>query len=145
MIGPLANPNHELFAQELAKGKLQHVAYLAAGYRGDKTGAARLAKNPKVQARVSELQAGAAKRAEIDAAWVLKNAAKLYEKAMEAKAFSAAKGALDLIGKHVEVQAFREQVQHSGRIEYSNLSDEELNARIAALTVGSDVPAPTTH
>jgi DNA-binding protein H-NS len=63
---------------------------------------------------------------------VLKKAAELHAKALKEKQLSVAKGALDIIGKHVDVQAFREQIQHSGLIEYKNLSDEEIAARIAA-------------
>lgn len=40
--------------------------------------------------------------------------------------------ALELIGKHVNVNAFREQVQHSGNINHTNLTDDELDAQIDA-------------
>lgn len=40
--------------------------------------------------------------------------------------------ALELIGKHVDVNAFREQVNHSGHINHTNLTDDELDAQIAA-------------
>ena len=33
MSGPLKNPRHERYAQELAKGKSQAEAYEAAGYK----------------------------------------------------------------------------------------------------------------
>jgi phage terminase small subunit len=74
----------------------------------------------------------------IDAAWVLQKAKELHEKALEAESYAAAKGALDLIGKHIDVQAFREQMQHSGRVEYVNMTDEEIEARIAAIQSGKD-------
>lgn len=61
----LANPKHELFAQELAKGVGQTEAYLLAGYRGDKTAASRLSTNVNIQARVAEILAAGAERAEI--------------------------------------------------------------------------------
>jgi hypothetical protein len=76
---------------------------------------------------------------------VLKKAVALHDKAMEAGAFASAKGALEIVGKHVEVQAFRDQIHHSGRVEFANLSDEELEARIAALTEGAYVPRLTSH
>jgi DNA-binding protein H-NS len=75
---------------------------------------------------------------------VLKKAAELHAKALEEKQLSVAKGALDIIGKHVDVQAFREQIQHSGLIEYKNLSDEEIAARIAAHEAAR-ADRPTTH
>lgn len=132
MPGPLKNSRHERFAQELAKGKSQSEAYIAAGYKGDRTAACRLSTNVNIRERVLELTKRAAEKTAIDAAWVLNRAAELHARALKEKQLSVAKGALDLIGKHVDVQAFREQVQHSGLIEYKNLSDEEIAARIAA-------------
>lgn len=136
MVGPLKNARHERFAQELAKGKSQEEAYRDAGYRGDRTAASRLATKDNIGERVTEIKERIAENAEtraaIDAAWVLRKAAELHDKALKEKQLSVAKGALDIIGKHVDVQAFREQVQHSGLIEYKNLSDEEIAARIAA-------------
>jgi hypothetical protein len=63
---------------------------------------------------------------------------------LESNAYPAAKGALELIGKHVDVRAFREHVEHSGLVEYRNLSDEEIAARIAAHQASS-AERPTTH
>jgi phage terminase small subunit len=40
--------------------------------------------------------------------------------------------ALELIGKHVDVNAFRDQINHSGNINHTNLTDDELDAQIAA-------------
>jgi phage terminase small subunit len=140
MPGPLKNARHERFAQELAKGEHASTAYKLAGYsavgNSAESAAARLFKNVKVAARIAELRAIVSDKITattgIDAAWVLQKAAELHAKALKEKQLSVAKGALDIIGKHVDVQAFREQIQHSGLIEYKNLSDEEIAARIAA-------------
>lgn len=51
----LANSRHEDFAQNLAKGMTQLKAYHAAGYRGGKAEASRLATNPNLKKRVGEL------------------------------------------------------------------------------------------
>lgn len=64
----LSNPKHELFAQELAKGKTQTEAYAVAGYVLSEANASRLTRNDKVQARVAELQERAAVRTEITVA-----------------------------------------------------------------------------
>lgn len=40
---------------------------------------------------------------------------------------------LELLGKHVVVGAFKEKIEHSGKIDISQLSDDELNAKLAAL------------
>lgn len=42
--------------------------------------------------------------------------------------------ALELIGKHVNVNAFREQVNHTGNINFTDMTDEELERRIAKLS-----------
>ncbi len=39
---------------------------------------------------------------------------------------------LELMGKHVSVQAFRENINHSGSLEIESLTDEQLDAKIAA-------------
>lgn len=61
----LDNARHERFAQELAKGKSQIEAYTIAGFKPNDGHAARLAGNGRVAARVTEILAGAARRAEI--------------------------------------------------------------------------------
>jgi phage terminase small subunit len=148
MPGPLKNARHERFAQELAKGASQAEAYARAGYKPSEQHASRLARNGKVRERLAQLQSAMAEKAieiaAIDAAWVLRKASELHDKALKAGALSVAKGALDLIGKHVDVQAFRDQVNHTGLIEYKNLSDEEIEARIAAHQAGNG-QRPTAH
>lgn len=42
--------------------------------------------------------------------------------------------ALELIGKHVTVNAFRENVNHSGSINLTSMTDEELDRQIAQLS-----------
>ncbi|QBF27167.1 terminase small subunit [Pseudomonas tructae] len=42
--------------------------------------------------------------------------------------------ALELIGKHVSVNAFRERVEHSGNINLTDLTDDELDRQIAKLS-----------
>ncbi|MBG0801652.1 terminase small subunit [Methylocystis sp. H4A] len=65
----LENPRHEIFAREIAKGASQREAYANAGYEGDErsmdANAARLIADDRVAIRVQEIQAAAAKRAEI--------------------------------------------------------------------------------
>lgn len=68
MSAPLTNEKHELFAQHLAKGELQKVAYAKAGYRGDEAAASKLADKPAVRARVAEILSRAAAKAEITVA-----------------------------------------------------------------------------
>lgn len=149
MPGPLKNARHERFAQELAKGATADAAYTSAGFRPNRGNATRLKLKESIFDRVQEIKGAVAEKitekVAIDAAWVLARAAELHAKALEEKQLSVAKGALDLIGKHVDVQAFREQMQLSGLIEYKNLSDEEIAARIAAHEAARGQRPTTTH
>lgn len=153
MPGPLKNARHEKFAQELAKGAVQSEAYKLAGYSATgnaaEAAASRLLRDVKVQKRVDEIKEAitgkVVEKTAIDAAWVLKKAVELHDKALKKEAFPAAKGALELIGKHVDVRAFREQIEHSGMIEYRDLSDAEVEARIAAHEAAGNGDRPTAH
>jgi phage terminase small subunit len=78
----LENPSHEIFAREIAKGKLQREAYRLAGYENENDRAAdanacRLLSTVTVESRVKEIQERAAKRAEIDIEAVLLELAKI--------------------------------------------------------------------
>ena len=53
----LINRQHEIFAQELAKGSTACDAQVVAGYAANRGNAANRAKNPEIQARVSEILA----------------------------------------------------------------------------------------
>lgn len=62
---PLANPKHELFAHELAKGRTQVEAYAKAGYKPNDGHAARLAGDGRIAQRVLELQTKVAAKVEV--------------------------------------------------------------------------------
>lgn len=66
MPGPLKSARHEKFAQELAKGKAQHDAFMAAGFKAQgnaaRANASRLLTDANVSARVEELKEKAAER-----------------------------------------------------------------------------------
>lgn len=53
----LSNPKHEIFAQELAKGKSAEEAHALAGYSQNRGNAATLKKNESILNRVAELLA----------------------------------------------------------------------------------------
>ena len=93
----LKNAKHELFAQELAKGRTQVEAYAAAGYAGDFTAASRLSSHVKVSARVAELLAKAAVRTEITVAGITERMLRLATKAEDlgdASGFQASRASL---------------------------------------------------
>lgn len=135
MAGPLKNTRQERFAQELAKGKSQVDAYRAAGYAGDETAACRLSKNVKVAARIEELQQRAASKAEVTIADI---ARQLDEDREFAKACGSAAAAVSAtLGKAKVLGLIKERHEHAGvnggPIEYRNLGEEEIDARLAAL------------
>lgn len=73
----LSNSKHEAFAQSLAKGFSASDAYVAAGYKASRSAASRLSTNVNIEARVAELTARGAERAEIDIARTLKELVRL--------------------------------------------------------------------
>lgn len=68
----LSNPKHELFAQQLAQGATADDAYVLAGYKPNRGNAARLKANDSLRARVAEIQAAGAERAEVSVEGVLR-------------------------------------------------------------------------
>lgn len=123
-------------------------------------------KLPEVAEYVGALQRLRSERTEIDADWVLRESTKLYQRCVNDKrvltdrkgmpildedgqlqwvfnATGAAK-ALELVGKHVNIQAFKENVGLSGAIgvavvDARALSDEQLRA-LAAIPIGPKAP-----
>jgi phage terminase small subunit len=85
---------------------------------------------PLIQARLAELMKERSERVKIDADWVLRQAVKVHERCMQAEPVtdregnatgefkfeaSGANKALELVGKHVNVQAFldKSKVEHA--------------------------------
>lgn len=128
----LKNNRYELFAQALAKGIGNMPAYAAAGYNPEtkhgSTVAARIANHPDVVARVAELQARGAVRAEVTVASLIEEAELIRVAAMEQGQLSAAIAAVRekgiLSGKRVQ----RTEVGLPG--EFDHLSDAELIASL---------------
>src|SRR6185437_14059548 len=86
----LRNPRHERFAQELATGKSADAAYVLAGYRENRSNAARLSANQGVQKRVTEIQSLGAERAVITVESLIAEAEAARSKAMAEKGGAAA-------------------------------------------------------
>lgn len=77
----LANPRHERFAQELAKGKSATEAYAEAGYEESRSAASRLSSNVNVQARVAEIQERAAAKTELTVATITERLIRIADQA----------------------------------------------------------------
>jgi hypothetical protein len=131
-MGALKNARHERFAQELAKGKSKTGAYKAAGFTGDRTAACRLSTTANIARRVAELKAKAAERVIVSVADIAQQLDEDREFARElespAAAVSATMGKAKVLGLIVNRIAGAD----GGPIEYRDLSEEEIEARIAA-------------
>lgn len=145
MPGPLKNERHERMAQEMAKGTDQTEAHRRAGYAGTRPAASMIASRPDVQARVAELLQRAATKAEVTVADI---ARQLDEDREEAKKLgqagamvSASLGKAKVLGLVVEKRELTGA--RGGPIEYRNLGEDEIDARLQALSernAGRDRP-----
>jgi phage terminase small subunit len=86
----LRNPRHERFAQGLATSKTADAAYGLAGYRGNRSNAARLSANQDIQKRVAEIQSLGAERAAVTVETLIAEAEAARSKAMGEKGGAAA-------------------------------------------------------
>lgn len=120
----------EVFCKEYIIDLNATQAAIRAGYSkktAKEIGAENLSK-PIIQERISELKAGREERLQIDADWVLSQAVKVHLRCMQAEPVmlkgeqveddegrlvykfdsSGANKALELVGKHINIQAFKE-------------------------------------
>lgn len=154
-------PKQEAFVREYLLDLNATQAAIRAGYSA-KTAeqqGSRLLRNVQVAAALSDAQTKRAERVEIDADYVLRQAVKLHERCMqevspivdrkgqqvtdeagnplfEFNAAGAAK-ALELVGRHVSIQAFKEKIDLNAKVEVETLTDEALEAKIAAYLGGN--------
>jgi phage terminase small subunit len=89
-VPTLRNPRHERFAQELATGKAADLAYVLAGYKENRSNAARLNTSQNIQKRVAEIQSMGAERAAITIETLIAEAEAARNKAMGEKGGAAA-------------------------------------------------------
>jgi len=126
-VTAIANPKHERFAQELAKGISAAQSYEAAGFKPSRHNAATLARKQHILDRVTEIlyeresihaqaTADAIKSTALTKAWVIETLMENVAKAMQAKSMtdddgntigefqyqgSVANKALELLGKEI--------------------------------------------
>lgn len=110
-------PKQEAFAREYLIDLNATQAAIRAGYSVDtaKQQGARLLTNVDVARFVAEGMEQRAEETGIDARWVLEQAVDVYRVARDDNKLSEALRALEHIGKHVDVGAFRERVEHTGK------------------------------
>lgn len=106
----------------MVKGATADEAYVEAGYAQNRHNASRLKTSEPIRNRILSLQAQSAARivekATIDKGYVLHQARRMYEASAEAavsgeefdpKSANVASRFLDQVGRHVDVQAFKDQ------------------------------------
>lgn len=122
------NPQQERFAILMAKGEMKPAqCYAAAGYKSGGQNASRLSRNPRIRARIRELQAKAERKAVVDIAYVITSLKTVAEASMERHPIevadgeivekladaSAANRALELLGKTMGAFVDRTQIDLS--------------------------------
>ncbi len=140
------NPKQEMFCLEYLKDLNATQAAIRAGYSAktaNRTGPENLSK-PVISQRVAELMEERSKRVTIDAEWVLKRSVELHDRCSQASAVLDRDGdpmtdeegrpiykfehagvskALELIGKHVDIQAFKERVEADVKVSHEQWLD----------------------
>ncbi len=130
MTGPLRNPKHEAFVQFLLQGESYVDAHEHAGFRRDDGNACRLAKNPKVQARLAELQNEIAGENKVTVASLLNELEAARDKASSLDQLSAAVRAIEAKAKISGLLINRTEVGGVG--EFSGETPHELASELAA-------------
>jgi phage terminase small subunit len=139
----MLTPKREAFAQAVASGMSQADAYRAAFSVKPTTkpetvqqSASRLMADPIVSARVAEIRKPIVKRAQITLESHLADLQMLRDRALEAEQYSAAISAEVSRGKASGL--YTDKVEHSGSIKFEDMTDEDLDRRIAALKAAED-------
>lgn len=132
----LENPRHELFAQEVAKGKSQDEAYKLAGYnvsdRSARAAASRLLTDVNITNRVIEIQKQAAVKSGVTLQWLLDQAQGIIEDARAAADFSAASQTLERAAKIAGLWVDRSQAEQTVRdVSNEPMSEDEWQRRHA--------------
>jgi phage terminase small subunit len=98
----LPNPRREKFCQALAEGKTAGEAYVLAGYKPNRANASVLKSKQNISARVAELLAGGAERAQVTVKSIVENLRRIAKKAEDlgdARGLQAARASWEGIAK----------------------------------------------
>lgn len=123
-MAKLKNARHELFAQGLAKGLVDHVAYTEAGFKANRGNASRLKANESIQKRVEELRSKVAKKVEVTVESLAAELEEARSIALKEKQTSAAVSAS--MGKAKLFGLGKENRHHSGSVQIVTLSSKDL-------------------
>ena len=110
-------PKQERFVQEYLIDLNATQAAIRAGYSAKDADVAgpRLLGNVGVKAAIAEAMGERASELAVDARWVLSEAVSVYREARSEGDRSAALKSLDLVGKHVDIAAFKDRIEHTGK------------------------------
>jgi phage terminase small subunit len=127
MSGPLKNPRHEAFIQHLLQGKNATDAYAAAGFMPDGNGAnaSRLNRNPKVAARLAELQAGIAAETVVTVKGLINELEDARKRATDLKQLSAAIKAIEAKAKLSGLVVDKQQIEIGGPGSFDGMDDQK--------------------
>jgi len=121
-MAPLKNARHEAFVRFLLENRDATDAYEAAGFRRDDANAARLRRNPRVMARLEELQTEIAETTKVTTEGLIAELEEARKKASSSSQFSTAVravlGKAQLAGLLVE----KKEVQVTGN-EFEGMDD----------------------
>lgn len=131
--GDKLTDKQEMFCREYLIDLNATQAAIRAGYSkksADVIGIENLGK-PSIQNRLSELNKERLRKVEIDAQWVLEQAVDIHKECRTNEKYdvSNALKALDTIGKHVSVGAFKEKVEMDANINH-NIEDSDIARQI---------------
>ncbi len=132
----------EMFCKEYIVDLNATQAAIRAGYSEKTAGAIGIENltKPMIQARLAELMKERSERVQIDADWVLRQAVKVHERCMQQEPVisngeptgefkfepAGANKSLELIGKHVNVQAFADKVVSETTVTVKETLSEKL-------------------
>ena len=143
---PLANQQHERFAQAFAGGSTAITAYKSAGYKTNSNATAsvnssKLLKHTKIRSRIDELRAPVTQRTQI----TIESMTEMYledrRTAYRLEQISAAVRAADSIAKLYGL--FIERHEHGGVGDFERMSDDALrNLARKALIIEGKVNKP---
>ena len=123
---PLSNPRHERFARALFEGHTADESYVLAGFKPNDGNCIRLKGNERVQTRLAELQAEAAKSSEVTVQSLLSELEEARSQASSLDQLSAATAAI--MGKAKIAGLLRDRVEIGGPGDFDSCNSVEAVA-----------------
>lgn len=98
---------------------------------------------PYVAEAIKAAKAERMSRIKIDADWVLQRAIELHETCLTENDRTNARQTLELIGKHVDIAAFKERTELSGVVGFADVSEDiqAVNSMLSGLAERQAKPA----